>query len=228
MSKRILIITTSHSSMGETGRQTGVWAEELAVPYFALIDAGMNVEIASPQGGPIPFDPGSIKPPGQNDERIERLLSDEEAQRKIKATKRISDVDATVFDAVFFPGGHGTMWDLPNDAGVTRAVEAAFSSGKLIAAVCHGTVGLVSAKGSDGRPIVEGKRVNAFTDAEEQAAGLAEVVPFMLETRLRELGGCFEGADNWQAFVVRDGQLITGQNPQSSALVVQEVIKALA
>ncbi len=228
MSKRILIITTSHSSMGETGRQTGVWAEELAVPYFALIDAGMNVEIASPQGGPIPFDPGSIKPPGQNDERIERLLSDEEAQRKIKATKRISDVDATVFDAVFFPGGHGTMWDLPNDAGVTRAVEAAFSSGKLIAAVCHGTVGLVSAKGSDGRPIVEGKRVNAFTDAEEQAAGLAEVVPFMLETRLRELGGHFEGADNWQAFVVRDGQLITGQNPQSSALVVQEVIKALA
>lgn len=228
MSKRILIITTSHSKMGETDKKTGVWAEELATPYFALVDAGMDVEIASPKGGPVPFDPSSIKPPGQNDAVIERLLNDEQAQRKTKATKVVSEIEISDFDAVFFPGGHGTMWDLPTDAGVTRAVETAFASGKLVASVCHGAAGLVSAKGSDGRPVVEGKRVNAFTDAEEKEAGLVEVVPFLLESRLRELGGRFEGAENWQAFVVRDGQLITGQNPQSSERVAQEVIKALA
>jgi len=131
------------------------------------------------------------------------------------------------FDAVFFPGGHGTMWDLPVDAGVTRAVEAAFAAGVLIASVCHGAAGLVTAKRADGKSIVEGKRINSFTDAEEDAVGLSGVVPFQLESRLRELGAVFAGAANWQAFAVRDGQFITGQNPQSSKLVAQHLVEAL-
>lgn len=227
MNKRVLIITTSHSRMGDTDKTTGVWAEELAVPYYALTDAGLDVELGSPNGGPVPFDPASIKAPGQNDAIVERLLTDEAAQARMKNVKRVDQIDVSAFDAIFFPGGHGTMWDLPNDAGVTRAVETAFTDGKFIASVCHGAAGLVSAKRSDGRSIVNGKRVNAFTDAEETEVGLAQTVPFMLETRLRELGGRFEGAKNWQVFAIRDGQLITGQNPQSSALVVQQLIDAL-
>jgi putative intracellular protease/amidase len=227
MSKCILVITTSNAVMGNTGKPTGIWAEELAVPYYAFIDAGFDVEIASPKGGSIPFDPSSIKQPGQNDPVVERLLADETVQEKIKSTRVAADVDASAFDAVFFPGGHGTMWDLPNDAGVTRAVETAFARGKLIGAVCHGPAGLVSAKRGDGRSIVEGLRINSFTDAEEKEVGLIDVVPFRLESRLRELGGRFEGTGNWQPFAVRDGQLVTGQNPQSSALVAQKLIEAL-
>jgi putative intracellular protease/amidase len=227
MTKRVLIVATSHTTLGATGKPTGVWAEELVVPYYQLVDAGASVEIASPQGGPIAFDPGSIKPAGQNDALIERFLADRAAQAQAKATHVVASVDITGFDAVFFPGGHGTMWDLPLDAGVTRIVEAAFAAGTLIATVCHGAAGLVSALGSDGRSIVAGKRVNSFTDAEEDAVGLTSVVPFRLESRLRELGAVFESAPNWQPFAVRDGQLITGQNPQSSKLVAGHVVEAL-
>jgi len=227
MKSRVLIITTCNALMGETHKPTGVWAEELVVPYYALIDAGIDVEIASPKGGPVPFDPASIKPPGQNDALIERFLGDQPARHKAGATLVASEADVAEFDALFFPGGHGTMWDLPHDAGVTRAVEEAFAAGKPIASVCHGAAGLVSAKRPDGRPIVEGKRVNSFTDAEEAAAGLTDVVPFALESRLRELGAQFESAANWQPFAVRDGMLITGQNPQSSALVAGQLIEAL-
>lgn len=227
MTQRVLMIVTSNSVMGDSGKPTGIWAEELAVPYYALLDAGVEVEIASPKGGAAPLDPSSIKPPGQNDAVIERFLADETAQRKVSSTRVANTVDASGFDAVFLPGGHGTMWDLPQDAGVTRAVETAFSAGKVVASVCHGAAGLVSARRRDGRPIVEGKRVNSFTDAEEAAVGLTEVVPFKLESRLRELGGRFEGAGDWQPFAVRDGQLITGQNPQSSALVARKTLEAL-
>lgn len=136
-------------------------------------------------------------------------------------------MDAASFDAVFFPGGHGTMWDLPVDAGVKAAVETAYAAGKLIASVCHGAAGLVSARRADGKAVVEGHRINSFTDAEEEAVGLAAVVPFRLETRLRELGALFEAAPNWQAFAVRDRQFVTGQNPQSSALVAHLLLQAL-
>lgn len=227
MTRRILIIVTSNDRMGETTHPTGLWAEELAAPYFAFVDAGHEVEIASPKGGAAPIDPGSLKPPGENDPVVERFLADETVQRKVKATQRVSEVDASGFDAVFFPGGHGTMWDLPGDAGVTRAVESAYAAGKVIAAVCHGPAGLVSARRPDGQPLVAGKRVNAFTDDEERAAGQMDTVPFTLESRLRELGAHFEKAANWQAFAVRDGQLITGQNPQSSAEVARLVLQAL-
>jgi putative intracellular protease/amidase len=227
MNHRVLIIATCNALMGGSHKPTGVWAEELVVPYYALVDAGIDVEIASPKGGPVPFDPSSIKPRGQNDALIERFLADELAQCKAGATLVAGEADIAEFDAVFFPGGHGAMWDLPHDVGVTRAVEEAFAAGKPIASVCHGAAGLVSAKRPDGKSIVEGKRVNSFTDAEEAAAGLTDVVPFALESRLRELGARFEGGANWQPFAVRDGMLITGQNPQSSALVAGKLIEAL-
>lgn len=227
MSANILMILTSNSRMGGSDKPTGLWAEELAAPYYALTDAGAQVTLVSPLGGVVPVDPSSLKPVGENDAVVERFLADADLQAKIKVTKRARDVDATVFDAVFFPGGHGTMWDLPIDAGVTRAVTTAYAAGKLIASVCHGAAGLVSAKRPDGLSIVHGKRVNSFTDAEELAVGLQDVVPFMLESRLRELGGVFEGGPNWAPFAIRDGQLITGQNPQSSDLVAHELLKAL-
>ncbi|MES2935947.1 MAG: type 1 glutamine amidotransferase domain-containing protein [Pseudomonadota bacterium] len=226
LNKRILMIATSHAVMGNTGRQTGVWAEELAAPYFIFSDAGVEVQIASPLGGKLPFDPSSLKPAGQNEVATERFLADPAAQAKAGATIPVASVDATQFDAVFFPGGHGAMWDLPGDAGVTRAVEAAFAAHKIVASVCHGAAGLVTAKRADGQSILSGKQVNAFTDEEESATGLTEIVPFMLETRMRALGGQFQKAPNWQSFAVRDGQLITGQNPSSSVLVAQKVLAA--
>jgi putative intracellular protease/amidase len=228
MTQRILMIVTSRARLGDSGKPTGIWAEELAVPYYALRDAGAQVEIASPAGGAAPLDPGSIKPVGQNPPVIERFLADESAQRALAHTRVAAEMNMADFDALFFPGGHGTMWDLPHDGGVTRAVEQAFAGGKLIASVCHGAAGLVSAKRADGRSIVDGLRVNSFTDAEEAEVGLTQVVPFALEQRLRELGARFEGAPNWQPFALRDGQLITGQNPQSSALVAQQLLQALA
>lgn len=224
---RILMIVTSNARMGDTGKPTGLWAEELAAPYYALADAGAEVVLASPAGGPAPIDPGSLKPQGENDAIVERFLADQALQARVKATARAADMDATQFDAVFLPGGHGTMWDLPNDAGVTRAVEQAWAGGKLVASVCHGAAGLVTAKRPDGESIVKGLKVNSFTDSEETAVGLADVVPFLLESRLRALGGQFVGTADWQPFVVRDGQLITGQNPQSSARVAGELLQAL-
>src|SRR5512135_3577570 len=221
MKPRILMIVTSNARLGDTGKPTGLWAEELAAPYYALVDAGAEVTLASPAGGPAPIDPGSVKPRGKNDAVVERFLADDALQARVAATPKAADFDGAQFDAVFLPGGHGTMWDLPVDAGVTRAVERAFARGKLVASVCHGAAGLVTARRPDGQPIVKDLRVNSFTDAEEVAVGLQQVVPFMLETRLRELGGRFEGAANWQPFAIRDGQLITGQNPQSSRLVAQ-------
>jgi putative intracellular protease/amidase len=227
MSKQVLMIVTSNSKMGNTGKATGIWAEELALPYYAFIDAGHSVTLASPLGGAVPVDAGSVKAQGENHPSVDRFLLDAKAQAAVASTLKAEYVSAAKFDAVFFPGGHGTMWDLPTDAGVTRAVEEAFAAKKIIASVCHGAAGLVSAKRPDGLSIVAGKRMNSFTDAEEEAVGLTAVVPFQLESRLRSIGGVFEGAANWQAFAVRDGWLITGQNPQSSALVAQQVLAAL-
>jgi putative intracellular protease/amidase len=158
MSKKILFIVTSNAQMGTGGKATGIWAEELAVPYYALLDAGFTVDIASPAGGQVPMDPGSMKPAGSNVPAVERFLTDAEAMRKSATTVSASSVNAATYDAVFFPGGHGTMWDLPTDAGVTTAVEAAFAAGKIIASVCHGAAGLVTAKRADGKSIVAGKR----------------------------------------------------------------------
>lgn len=227
MSHKILMILTSNARLGDTGKATGFWADELATPYYALVDAGAEVHLASPLGGPVPVDPGSIKPRGANAPIVERFLADARLQAELKQTRQASSADVGAYDAVFFPGGHGAMWDLPNDPGVTRAVEVAYAGKKLIASVCHGAAGLVTAKRPDGLPVVHGMRINAFTDAEEAAVGLTDVVPFALEGRLRELGARFEGAAMWAAFVVRDGQFVTGQNPQSSERVAHQVLDAL-
>jgi putative intracellular protease/amidase len=221
------MIVTSNARLGGTGKPTGIWAEELATPYYLLTDAGVQVVLASPAGGPVPIDPGSLHAPGKNEPSVERMLADVALNRQLQSTARVADLDGAAFDALFFPGGHGTMWDLPSDEGVTRAVESAYAHGRVIASVCHGAAGLVSARRADGRSIVDGLRVNSFTDAEEAAVGLTQAVPFLLESRLRQLGGQFVGAANFQPFVVRHGQLVTGQNPQSSAGVAQELLRAL-
>lgn len=228
MTQRILIIVTSHAQMGDTGKKTGLWVEELAVPYYQFVDAGLQVEISSPVGGAAPLEPNSLKPTGQNDPVVERFLADPVAQRQINAMQRLEALDMAAFDAVFLPGGHGTMWDLPLADSVRSKVEQATAANKVVAAVCHGPAGLVAARRPDGQSIVQGKRVTGFTDSEEDAVGLTKVVPFLLESRLRELGGQFECGPNWLPFAVRDGQLITGQNPASSRLVGQHVLDALA
>jgi putative intracellular protease/amidase len=227
MKKHIAIIVTSNNKMGDSGKPTGIWVEELAVPYYKFLDAGMVVTIASPMGGAVPFDPSSVAATGKNSPQVERFLIDTAAQKMVQTTPMVTSLDVTAFDAVFFPGGHGTMWDLPNDPAITKLVEKQFAANKIVAAVCHGPVGLVSAKRGDGKSILFGKKVNAFTDAEETAAGLMSIVPFALESRIRELGGLFEGVANWQPHAVRDSNLITGQNPASSEKVAALVLEAL-
>jgi putative intracellular protease/amidase len=227
MNKQVAIVVTSNNKMGDSGKPTGIWVEELAVPYYQFLDAGVAVMIASPLGGAVPFDPSSVAATGKNSPQVERFLADAAAQKAVQTTQMVATLDPTVFDAVFFPGGHGTMWDLPNDPAVTKLVETQFATNKIVAAVCHGPAGLVSAKRADGKSIFSGKKVSAFTDAEEVAAGLMDVVPFTLESKIKELGGLFEGVANWQPYAVRDGNLITGQNPKSSEKVASLVLAAL-
>lgn len=227
MQPRILMIVTSIARMGATDKPTGLWAEELAVPYYRLLDAGARIEIASTAGGVVPFDPGSLGEEQRKHPDVARMLADGELKARLHNTRRAADFDASEFDAVFLPGGHGTMWDLPGDAGVTRAVEAAHANERVIGAVCHGIAGLVTARDAQGQPLVRGRRISAFTNSEEAAVGLTEVVPFALESRVRELGGNFDAAPDWTPHAVRDGLLVTGQNPQSSELVVKGMLEAL-
>ena len=226
---KVLIVLTSHTQLGDTGKPTGFYFEELAVPYWAFTDAGHAVEIASIAGGPAAHDPSSLKPePADRPAAVQRFASDPAAMAKLAATRPVADLDPAAYDAVFLPGGHGTMWDLPGNEALARVVGSVFDRGAVVGAVCHGPAGLVSAKRADGRPLVEGRRVNAFTDAEEAAVGLTAIVPFLLETRLRELGTRVEGGPNFQPYAVRDGNLVTGQNPMSSALVAEHMLTSLA
>lgn len=228
MTKKILFLVTSHRELGATGEKTGIWAEEFVLPYFKFRDQGFDIRVSSPAGGALPFDPGSIKAKGENDPIIERFLTDDLAQEAARSALKAEAVDVAQFDAVFVPGGHGAMWDLPVDPHAIRIIEEAFAQQKLIAAVCHGPAALVNARRPDGQPIVKDKVVNSFTDAEEIERGLNKVVPFALETQLRKLGGNFKGAPNWQAFAVQDGLLITGQNPASSGKVADLLIQHFA
>ena len=224
----VLMIITSHAQLGDTGKPTGLWAEELTTPYYALIDAGFDVVLASPMGGRPPFAAESVKAePNDNEGSVKRFLNDAQAMVKFNATHSTSAVKAADYSAVFLPGGHGTMWDTANDDATARLVADCFNAGKPTAAVCHGPAGLVKALRPDGKSILTGKKVNGFTNQEETAAGLMDVVPFHLETRMKELGGRFESGPMWQPYAVRDGNLITGQNPQSSMLVASYVVAAL-
>jgi putative intracellular protease/amidase len=226
--RQVLMIVTSHDQLGSTGKPTGIWGEELSTPYYEFIDAGMDVLIASPKGGRPPFAEGSVKEPIEaNEGSMKRFLTDPVAMTKFNACFKTEDVRSSDFDAVFLPGGHGTMWDTAIDEATARLVGEIFSAGKPTAAVCHGPAGLVNAKRSDGKSILLGKKVNGFTNEEETAAGLMDVVPFHLETEMRQLGGHFESGPMWGAYAVRDGNLITGQNPASSQLVAQLTVRAL-
>lgn len=226
-SKRILFIVTSHDRLGDTGTPTGFHLEELTHPYYSFMDAGHTVDIASVAGGAAPIDPGSRKPDGENAESAERFLKDESAMAAVRQTVKIADVNPDSYDAVYLPGGHGTMWDMPQNETLARLVGAFFQAGKPVAAVCHGPAGLVGAVDGDGQPLVRGRIVNSFTDEEERGVELQEVVPFLLESRLRELGAAFEGGRKFTSYTVRDGNLITGQNPMSLESLSAKVLEAL-
>lgn len=212
---KILMVLTSHDQLGETGRKTGFWLEELAAPYYVFKDAGAEIVLASPKGGQPPLDPKSNEPNFQT-ELTHRFEADAAAKAQLAATLRLDSVKATDFDTVFYPGGHGPMWDLAEDRDSINLIEAFLAAGKPIALVCHAPGALRHVKTADGRPLVEGKRVTGFTNTEEEAVGLTKVVPFLVEDELKAKGGLFSKAGDWQPYVLTDGLLTTGQNPASS------------
>lgn len=222
---KILIILTSHATMGDATKPTGFWFEELTTPYYAFVDAGAQVDLASIQGGGAPVDPRSQKPIGDNPATVDRFLQDKPAMAALSATMRIDAADWAKYDAIFLPGGHGTMWDLPKSEALARLLASAYENDRVVSAVCHGPAGLVSVRLSNGAALVQGLRVSAFTNTEEDAVGLTPVVPFLLETRLRELGARYESGPDFQPFAVADGNLITGQNPASSEHVARLVLE---
>jgi putative intracellular protease/amidase len=223
----ILLGGTSHAVIGDAasgGKPTGLWLEELTTPYYIFKDAGFRVTVASIQGAAIPIDPRSQETDAPS---VQRFLKDDAAQIDIARTPALHTVNPLDFDALFLPGGHGTMWDFSNSEALAKAVVSMLNANKVVSAVCHGPAGLVNACYENGDPVVKGKRVAAFTNTEERAVGLTESVPFLLETRLRELGATFESVADFAPFAVHDGNLITGQNPASSQAVADLVVKAL-
>ena len=212
----ILMVLTSHDKLGDTGKKTGFWLEEFAAPYYVFKDAGATLTLASPLGGQPPLDPSSDTPGAQTADTT-RFKADPAAQAALASTELLSTVKAHDFDALFYPGGHGPLWDLAEDKSSIALIEAMYADGKPVAAVCHAPAVLRHAKSPDGSPLVEGKTVTGFSNSEERAAGLAEVVPFLVQDMLVELGGRYSCLPDWQPHVLTDGQLITGQNPASSA-----------
>jgi len=223
---KILFVLTSHDKLGDTGKKTGFWVEEFANPYYALLDKGANITIATPKGGAAPIDPSSDSPDAAT-EATERFNKDVEAKEKIKNTKVLADINSDDFDAVFYPGGHGPLWDLAIDATSISLIEKFNAQGKSIAFVCHAPAVLKNVKNTDGKPLVKGKKVTGFTNSEEAAIGLTDVVPFLVEDMLNENGGIYSKKDDWQPYAVLDGNLITGQNPASSGLVVEKLLESL-
>lgn len=212
----VLIVLTSHDQLGNTGRTTGFWLEELAAPYYTFKDAGAQIVLASPKGGQPPLDPKSNEPDFQT-EQTRRFEADPDAQAQLAATVRLDSVDQADFDAVFYPGGHGPLWDLAEDRHSIALIEAFIAANKPVALVCHAPGVLRHVRNADGRPLVEGKRVTGFTNSEEAAVQLTDIVPFLVEDELKAKGGDYSRGDDWASYVVRDGLLITGQNPGSSA-----------
>jgi len=216
MSKRILVVLTSHDQLGDTGEKTGFWLEEFAAPYYVFKDAGAVVTLASPKGGQPPLDPKSDAEDSQTDE-TRRFKQDEAAQAELANTHLLSEIEADDYDAVFYPGGHGPLWDLVDDKDSIKLIETFIAQGKPVASVCHAPIVLVNAKDSNGEPLVKGRQVTGFTNGEEDAVGLTNVVPHLVEDALQKCGGIYSKADIFTPYVREDGQLITGQNPPSSA-----------
>ena len=223
---KILMVLTSHDKLGETGKKTGFWLEEFAAPYYVFRDAGATVTLASPKGGQPPLDPKSDEP-GAQTEATRRFKSDEEAKQALAHTRILSSMDADTFDAVFYPGGHGPLWDLAEDRASIAMLEETYAAGKPVALVCHAPGALRHVTTADGAPLVKGKRVTGFSNAEEEASQLTHVVPFLLEDELARLGAHYRKGPNWGSFVQVDGNLITGQNPASSAAAAGEVMRML-
>lgn len=227
MTTKILMVLTSHDQLGDTGKKTGFWLEEFAAPYYVFKDAGAEITLASPLGGQPPLDPKSDDAASQT-EFTRRFKSDPAAQAALASTLKLRDVTASDFDAVFYPGGHGPLWDLAENAYSIALIEAMMAAGKPVAAVCHAPGVLRHVKAGDGRPEVEDKMVTGSANTEEQAAGLTEVVPFLVEDMLRKNGGKYTKAADWQPHVVVDGLLTTGQNPASSEPAAKALLEILA
>jgi len=223
----VLIVLTSHDQLGDTGEKTGFWLEEFASPYYHLKDAGVQLTLASPGGGQPPLDPKSYAEDFQTD-ATRRFDSDPVAQNELANTARLSDVKAADFDAVFYPGGHGPLWDLHGDSDSIALIESFIAAGKPVAAVCHAPAVLLNARGPSGEPLVKGKQVTGFSNSEEAAVGLTDVVPYLLEDQLVAMGGVYQKVEDWHSLAVVDGLIITGQNPASSDAVAEALVKAIS
>jgi len=223
---KILMVLTSHDQLGDTGKKTGFWLEEFAAPYYVFKDAGADISVVSPKGGQPPLDPVSDAPDAQSD-ATRRFKSDASAQAVLAHTGKLGAVSSKNFDAVFYPGGHGPLWDLAQDADSVKLIESMAEEGKTVAAVCHAPGVLRLAKAADGSPMVKGKKVTGFTNTEEAAVNLTDIVPFLVEDMLVENGGLYSKGADWQPYVVTDGKLITGQNPASSEAAAHAVLNQL-
>ncbi|MDQ3051581.1 MAG: type 1 glutamine amidotransferase domain-containing protein [Bacteroidota bacterium] len=223
---KVLFVLTSHSELGNTGMKTGFWVEEFAAPYYVMADEGVEVTIASPKGGQPPIDPKSEAPDAQT-EATKRYYADRALKERITNTKKLAEVDAADFDAIFFPGGHGPMWDLYDNKDSIALIQDFWSAGKPVAAVCHAPSALLNVKDENGDPLVKGKKVTGFTNTEEEGVKLTDVVPYLLEDELKARGGKYSSGSDWSSHVVKDGMLITGQNPASSEKVAKELLALL-
>lgn len=223
---KVLIVLTSHSQLGNTGKKTGFWIEEFATPYYVLADAGVNLTIASPKGGQPPIDPKSDEPDAQTD-ATKRFKNDTDLKEKLSQSVKLSEINEKDFDAVFYPGGHGPLWDLANDEKSITLIQEFLSSNKPVAMVCHAPGALINVKNTDGSPLVEGKAVTGFSNSEEEAVELTDVVPFLLEDEFKKLGGHYSKGPDWGSYVKKDGLLITGQNPGSSEEAANVLLKVL-
>ncbi|KAB7660130.1 type 1 glutamine amidotransferase domain-containing protein [Sutterella seckii] len=223
----ILIIATAHALLGGTGAQTGLWLEELTTPYYAFADQGASITIATLPGGRIPIDPHSLAAAGKNPPTVERYLKDADLQSKLKESRRLEDLAYKDYEAIFIPGGHGAMWDLASSEVLGKFLSDAWKGGAVIGSVCHGPAAFSLAVREDGRALVSGLHVTGFSNSEEEKMKLTRVVPFLLETRMREAGGIYAQGPDFEAFAVRDGRLVTGQNPASSQKVAELMLEAL-
>lgn len=223
---KVLMVLTSHDQLGDTGHKTGFWLEELAAPYYAFKEAGAEITLASPKGGRPPLDPRSSEPASQTD-TTRRFEADAEAMAALARTVPLRDVSQADFDAVFYPGGHGPLWDLAEDETSIELIESFLTARKPVGLVCHAPGALRRARTATGRPLVEGRKVTGFSNAEEAAVGLTDVVPFLVEDELKALGGLYSRGGNWASYAVRDDLLVTGQNPQSSAETARLLMETL-
>jgi putative intracellular protease/amidase len=220
----VLMVLTSHDALGDTGEKTGFWLEEFATPYYVLRDAGAEITLASPKGGQPPVDPKSNADDAQT-KATERFKADAAAQKALASTVKLSEIDADGFDAIFYPGGHGPLWDLAEDGDSKRLIETFANSDRPVGAVCHAPAVFRHTKAADGTPLVSGRRVTGFTNSEENAVGLTGAVPFLVEDMLKANGGRYEKGDDWGSFVVVDGMLVTGQNPASSEAAAKALLR---